>query len=156
VTVVDANGDTDRAVTLVTALLGLVTGGGGGGGGATGGGATGGAGGGAGTSGGGGGAQAATLDARKIVSLPSSKRCVSRRRLRLALHAPAGTTIRSATVRIGTGRARRLSGKALRGVPVSLRGLAKGRYTVTVKVTFADGRSVTLRRTYRTCAPRRR
>ena len=159
VTVVDLNDDTSRATTLVTGLLGIVTGGGGGGGGSTGG--TGGGTTGAGTTGtsggaGGRGAAAAGLDASKIVSLPSMKRCISRRVLHLALRAPAGTTIKSATVRIGKGRARRLTGGALRGVAVNLRGLPKGTYAVIVNVTFADGRNVTLRRTYHTCVSKQR
>src|SRR5207302_4898491 len=119
VTVVDLNGDTSRATTLVTGLLGLVTGGGGTSGGTTGGGTGGGTTGGGktgGTTGGGStGSAASALDATRIVSLPSAKRCVSRRRLRITLHAPSGTSLRSATVRIGKGRARRLTGRALSG-----------------------------------------
>jgi hypothetical protein len=35
-------------------------------------------------------------------------------------------------------------------------GLPKGRYTVTVTVAFADGRTLKLSRTYRTCGADRR
>jgi hypothetical protein len=166
VRVVDSNGDSDRATTLLTGLLGIVTGGGDPGAGATTGATTtgatttgattaGGTGGGspAGTASG---SSAVALDASRIVSLPSARRCVSRRRLRITLRAPAGTSLRSATVRIGKGRTHRLTGNALRGAAVNLSGLPKGRYVVVVRLVAADGRSATLRRTYRTCAKKAR
>jgi hypothetical protein len=39
---------------------------------------------------------------------------------------------------------------------VSLRGLPRGRFTLRITARTADGRTITLRRTYRTCAPKRR
>jgi hypothetical protein len=59
-------------------------------------------------------------------------------------------------VRIGKGRTHRLTGNALRGAAVNLSGLPKGRYVVVVRLVAADGRSATLRRTYRTCAKKAR
>lgn len=158
VTVVDLNGDSSRAVALITGLLGAITGGTTGGtttGGTAGGGTTGTTPGGTtGTAAAGG--AAATLSAAKVISLPSSRRCVSRRALRLTLHVPKGVTLARVTVKIGRGRTRSLKGGVLRGAPVSLEGLPKGRYMVVVKVTTTDGRTVTLRRTYHTCVAKRK
>jgi hypothetical protein len=39
---------------------------------------------------------------------------------------------------------------------VDLRGLPKGRFTVTIRITTAGGRRITGARKYRTCAPKRR
>jgi hypothetical protein len=91
--------------------------------------------------------------AARVLVLQSEKTCVSRRRLVLHLHPPAGTRITRLTVKV----AHRTTHPKLRGTaPVVLAGLPKGRYAVRVQATFADGRTLTLTRRYRTCAPKRR
>lgn len=87
----------------------------------------------------------------KLVTLPPAKSCVSRRRLRLHLHAPKGTSIVKATIKVAGRPAKVVKGKAL-AVPVNLTGLPRGRYAVKVTVKLANGRTVSGTRTYRTCA----
>jgi hypothetical protein len=83
-----------------------------------------------------------------LVSLPAATRCVSR--LKLKLRTPAGVRIAKATYSVAGKRAKRFTGT------VTLRRLPKGRFAVKVAVRLADGRSFTVTRRYRTCAPRSR
>jgi hypothetical protein len=75
---------------------------------------------------------------------------VSRRTLTLRLRHPAGVKIAKATVSVDGKKAKPFTGT------ITLRGLPKGRYTVKVAVKLADGRSFTVTRRYRTCAPKSR
>jgi hypothetical protein len=95
----------------------------------------------------------APLKAASVIGLPAAKQCVSRRRITLHLHPPTGIKIKALTVKV----AKRTTHPKLHGTaPVVLSGLPKGRYTVTVTVKLADGRTVKLTRTYKTCAPKKR
>ena len=90
-----------------------------------------------------------------FATLPSTKRCVSRRLFRIRLRAPRGLKLSKATVKVdgrvvATRRGARLT------APVDLRGLPKGRFSVSIELRLADGRSVRATRRYRTCAPKRR
>ena len=87
--------------------------------------------------------------------LPSTKQCVSRRRFQIRLRSPRGLQVTKATVKldgrlVATRRGSRLT------APVDLRGLPKGRFSVTIEMKLVDGRSVRATRRYRTCALRRR
>ncbi len=95
-------------------------------------------------------AAAKTVRFTSVVSLPSAKKCISRRTLRLTVRAPKGAKLKSAEVRLGKRKVRtvRKAGK----VTVSLKGLPRGKFVVKVKVTLTDGRTATGSRTYRTCA----
>jgi hypothetical protein len=85
--------------------------------------------------------------------LPPARRCVSRRQLTLHLKAPKGARIASVAVTV----AGRTTRPKVRGrAPIVLKGLPKGRYKVTVKVRLADGRTLTLTRAYKTCAPKKK
>ena len=84
-----------------------------------------------------------------VVTLPSARACLSRRTLRLRVRAPTGTRVKSAEVRIGGRRVRTV--RKAGTIPVSLKGLRRGRFVVRVKVTLTDGRTATGSRTYRTC-----
>lgn len=103
------------------------------------------------------------LSPAQVIKLPAaSKRCSSRRTLTVNLVQPAGVTFTAAKVTLKAGKKqliRRLkpkkAGKGLK-VDVDLRGLPKGRFTVAIEVTTADGRTVKATRGYRTCAPKRR
>jgi hypothetical protein len=95
------------------------------------------------------------LKAADVVTLPSAKKCVSRRRFRIKLRTPRGTTITRATVFINGKKKKTFTGKAIRPT-VDLRGLPKGRIKVKVEIRTADGRTARLTRKYRTCAPRKR
>jgi len=90
----------------------------------------------------------------RIVSLPSSKRCVSRRKFRIRVKRLKGQgAYKRVEVTVNGKRT-----KVLRGVRdtavVDLRGLPKGRFKVRITVTLADGRTVSSTRKYRTCAKR--
>ena len=58
--------------------------------------------------------------------------------------------VAKATVSVDGKKAKAFSGT------ITLRGLPKGRYTVKVAVRLADGRTFTVSRRYRTCAPKSR
>lgn len=78
--------------------------------------------------------------------------CAGRRDFRIRLRLPRGVhrrDVRSATVRVGR-RVRHLQGARLTA-PVDLRGLPGRKYTVRVRISLRDGRSVADTRHYRTC-----
>jgi hypothetical protein len=92
--------------------------------------------------------------ASRIVSLPSSKRCVSRRKFRIRVRRIKGQgAYKRVEVAVNGKRT-----KVVRGVRdtavVDLRGLPKGRLKVRITVTLADGRKVGATRKFRTCAKR--
>lgn len=95
------------------------------------------------------------LVAASVFTLPSAKRCVSRRAFRIRLRRPAGVTLKEARVFVNGQRVRVVRGKRLTA-PVDLRGLPKGRFTVKVTASATDGRTVSDTRRYRTCAAKRR
>jgi hypothetical protein len=86
------------------------------------------------------------------LGLPSSRRCVQRRRLRIRLRAPGGARVDSATVRVGK---RRLTFKRPRRAIV-LRRLPARRFTVRITVRASNGRVYRSRRAYRACRIRAR
>ena len=96
----------------------------------------------------------AALKASDLITLPSNRRCVSRRNLRIRIRKLKGVTVVSATVTVNGRRVRVVRGKRLRA-PVDLRGLPSGRLTVRVKVKTSAGATVTAARRYRACAPKR-
>lgn len=100
-------------------------------------------------------AASATLPLASVATLPSAKRCVSRRALRIRLKAPKGTRIAFARIEVPGRAPKTVRGKAL-SAPVNLRGLPKGRFTVRLRITLLDGRVVKGSRTFRTCAAKRR
>ncbi|MCU0314657.1 MAG: S8 family serine peptidase, partial [Solirubrobacteraceae bacterium] len=100
-------------------------------------------------------APTAAAKPRLSVVGPSTKRCLSRRVIRLRLRPAPGVKLLSARITLRGHRAVRLT--ATRATTsVSLRGLPRGRFTLRITARTADGRTITLRRTYRTCAPKRR
>ena len=87
--------------------------------------------------------------------LPSAHKCVKRRRtLKVRVRSVPGVRFTSATVRLRGKHADRITNvsAAKLGKPVTLRHLPKGKFTVTVTAKATDGRKVTLRRTYHSCA----
>jgi hypothetical protein len=91
------------------------------------------------------------LVAAKAITLPAAKRCLSRRSFPIHLRLPGGVRAKSARIVID-GKARpALTGAALTK-RIDLRGLPRGRFTVAVRVTTTDGRTIAQQRTYRTCA----
>jgi hypothetical protein len=90
-----------------------------------------------------------------VVQAPSNRRCRSRRNFRIRLRNPPGTTIVAAVVKVNGRRV-----KTVRGVRVTarvdLRGLPRGRYTVSITILLEDGRTIRGKRKYRTCGKKRR
>jgi len=89
-----------------------------------------------------------------VVVAPSNRRCVSRRNFRIRLRHPRRSRILGATVKVNgrtvsTRRGRRVT------APVDLRGLPRGRFTVSITVLLTDGGVIRGQRRYRTCVPRR-
>jgi hypothetical protein len=90
-----------------------------------------------------------------VLRLPSTRRCVSRRRFRIRLRTPRGAKLAKVTVRVNGKLVRTVRGKRITA-RVDLRGLPRGRFRVKIEVRTVDGRKVTATRRYRTCAPKRR
>jgi hypothetical protein len=86
-----------------------------------------------------------------LVALPSAKRCVSRRRISVKLAKVDGATVTRVTVSVSGRLVSTVTGNALRA-PVDLRGLPSGRFAVKLTVTLSTGKTLTGKRTYRTCA----
>ena len=93
--------------------------------------------------------------ASSVIGLPSARRCVRGRRLRLSFKEPAGFDIARAVIKVTGKRAQTVRGAAL-SRPVNLRSLPKARFSVDVAVTFTDGRALQAKRSYRGCKAKRR
>jgi hypothetical protein len=85
------------------------------------------------------------------LGLPSSRRCVKRRRLKIRLRAPGGARVLSATVRVGK---RRITIKRAPRRPIVLRRLPARRFKVEVAVRASNGRTYKTTRVYRACRSR--
>jgi predicted acyl esterase len=89
-------------------------------------------------------------------ALPSGRKCVSRRAFRIRIRkAPKGDRLRSAVVTVNGKRVKTLKGKRL-SAPVSLKGLPKGTFRVTVTAKTKRGKTLRSARTYRTCLPKKK
>jgi sugar lactone lactonase YvrE len=96
------------------------------------------------------------LAAPKVFSLAAAKRCASRRSLTLTLRKRAsGPKATSVKVTIGSGKAKTYKGAKLK-VSVTLTGLPRGSFKVKVAVVMSDGTTVSLTRTYKTCATKKK
>ncbi|HEV2814588.1 MAG TPA: hypothetical protein VGW10_15140 [Solirubrobacteraceae bacterium] len=90
-----------------------------------------------------------------LLSLPSSRRCVSRRKFTVRVRRAIRGTVRRVQIFINGRRAKTVTGSRI-GLPIDLRGLPKGRIRVRLRVELTDGRVATDTRTYRTCATKKR
>ena len=97
----------------------------------------------------------APVSEAQVLSFPSTRRCASRRSFSIRLRTPRGATVTSASVKVNGRQVQVVRGARLRA-PVNLRSLPRGRFTVSIELTLADGRVVRGTRKYRTCAPKRR
>jgi DNA-binding beta-propeller fold protein YncE len=96
-----------------------------------------------------------TVPITQVATLPSPRRCVSRRRFRIRLKGVGAKKIVRADIKLTGQRVRRVVGRAL-SLPIDLRGLPKGRVTVQITTTDASGKRLVAKRRYRTCVPKRR
>jgi hypothetical protein len=85
-----------------------------------------------------------------VFTLPPAKSCVRRHTLTIRLHPPRGVKVKSVKVTVNKKKAKvkRTGGKLV------LRKLPKGKLKVQVKAVLGNGRKLTLKRTYRSCAAR--
>ncbi|HEX2084228.1 MAG TPA: hypothetical protein VHF89_00975 [Solirubrobacteraceae bacterium] len=90
-----------------------------------------------------------------VVSAPSNRVCRSRRNFKIRLRNPPGTTIVAAVVRVNGRRVRTVRNVRVTA-RVDLRGLPRGRYTVSITILLDDGRTIRGKRKYRTCGKKRR
>ncbi len=95
------------------------------------------------------------LKTKQVLTFPSTRRCVSRRKFRIRLRTPKGAKLAKVTVSLNGKLIRTVRGKRITA-KVDLRGLPKGRFKVKIVVTTVDGRKVTGTRRYRTCVPKKR
>ncbi len=110
----------------------------------------------------------APLTATSVLTLPSTKKCTSRRLFRFRIRAVKGYSYDFGSVYVNKKRVRIFTRYKKRWVRVNrvtrkyletktftgwvdLRGLAKGRYTMKIVVVTTSGRVVTGTRKYRTC-----
>ena len=91
----------------------------------------------------------ATVTAGRILFLPSAKRCVSRRVVRVKVKAPRGVKVKSVVATVN-GRKRGSTKKSK--ATITLRKLPAGKVRVKVSATLRNGRKLTVKRTYRNCA----
>ena len=91
----------------------------------------------------------------QLVKLPSTKKCVSRRKFSIRLRVPTRSKVVEAVVKVNGKRVAVRRGNRLRST-VDLRSLPKGRFRVQVVLKLADGRKIRDTRRYRTCTPKRR
>jgi hypothetical protein len=94
--------------------------------------------------------QRAPISASKALELPSASRCVRGHTLTFKVRQLTGVRWASATVKINGSLFKEVGAARLRQ-PVTLTGLPKGRFVLSVTVRASDGRSVTKSRTYRSC-----
>jgi hypothetical protein len=80
--------------------------------------------------------------------------CVSRRSFSIRLRLPSGAVARSARVTVAGRTAPVRIGRRVTA-RVDLRGMPEGRVVVRIRVRTVDGRTVTGKRVYRTCAAKR-
>ncbi len=93
------------------------------------------------------------LTAATVFSLPSGKQCVSRRRFTIHVRSYPGITWIGASITINHKRVKTV-GRAHIGALISLVGLPKGTFVLSITATASNGRKVTGRRTYHTCVPK--
>jgi len=89
-----------------------------------------------------------------LVTLPSAKACVSRRKFSIRLRVPKGSPVTSAQVKVNGKSAAVRRGARLRST-VNLTQLPKGSFRVDIVLKLSDGRTVKGHRSYRTCAAKR-
>jgi Pro-kumamolisin, activation domain/Bacterial Ig-like domain (group 1) len=91
-----------------------------------------------------------------ILGLPPATACVSKRRLVVHVHPPAGQQLRGVTLTLGRKRLRSLRfdkrvGHKIPSTVVDLKGLPKGAFTLEIVVVTKSGKVYRATRTYHTC-----
>jgi hypothetical protein len=93
---------------------------------------------------------ASTPKVADLVTFPAATSCASRRRFGIRLRVPKGAGVTQATVKVNGKTVAVRKGARLRST-VDLRNLPKGRFTVSITLKLAGGKTVKGERKYRTC-----
>jgi hypothetical protein len=93
------------------------------------------------------------IPAAAAFSLPSAKQCVSKRRFTIHVRTLPGITWVSAVIKIN-GKRVKSEGRAHIKAFISLVGLPKGTFVLSITANASNGQSVTATRTYHTCVPK--
>jgi uncharacterized delta-60 repeat protein len=97
---------------------------------------------------------AATTPAKQVTAASTPpKACASRRSFKIRLRIPHGKKAKSAVVRVNGKKVKTLKGKRITA-PVNLRGLPKGKVTVSISVKLDNGKTLKGTRKYKTCVPK--
>jgi hypothetical protein len=89
-----------------------------------------------------------TVNGQAAITLPTS--CVSKRAITFHLAAPAGQIFKKVTVKLGSKTFKTLKGKTIKST-ISLKGLPRGRFTLSIVGTLKSGKTVKQTRHYVTC-----
>jgi len=94
----------------------------------------------------------------QIFSMPDARRCLSRRRFTITLRRPKGLVFKALTITVNRKTRVKLKGLKARKVKrrISLRGMPRGKVVVKVTAITTTGRRAVTKRTYHTCATRRK
>ena len=94
----------------------------------------------------------------QLFGLPAARKCVSRRKFPIHIRRPAGTAYTSIAVTVNGRTKLRLKGLKAKKVKatVGLKGLPAGKITVKITAVTANGRKAVSKRTYTTCAAKKR
>jgi hypothetical protein len=93
------------------------------------------------------------ISAVAAFSLPSAKQCVSRRKFTIHVRKLPGITWVSAVIKINGKRVKTVGRSHITAL-VSLVGLPKGTFVLSITAKASNGQSVTGTRTYHTCVPK--
>jgi hypothetical protein len=94
-----------------------------------------------------------TINGQATIKLPTS--CVSRRSITFHLAAPARSIFKKVTVKLGSKTFKTLTGKNITST-VSLKGLPRGRFTLTIVGQLNTGKNIKQSRHYVTCVAKKR
>ncbi|HEX4483000.1 MAG TPA: hypothetical protein VH081_04380 [Solirubrobacteraceae bacterium] len=100
-------------------------------------------------------ARSETASFRELVTLPSTKKCLSRRSFKIHVHDPRNDAFKTVAIAIRGHRITATRHGSQVVATVNLRGLPRGAFTLTVRGTTVLGHKISGRRVYHTCAPRR-
>lgn len=89
-----------------------------------------------------------TVNGQAAITLPTS--CVSKRKITFHLAAPAGQIFKKVTVKLGSRTFKTLRGRSIKST-ISLKGLPRGRFTLSIVGTLKSGKTVRQTRHYVTC-----
>lgn len=93
------------------------------------------------------------LTAAAVFDLPPAKQCVSKRRFTIHVRSYVGITWISASIKINHKRVKTVGKTHIKAL-ISLVGLPKGTFVLSITANASNGQSVTGKRTYHTCVPK--